>query len=758
MRTNHNRVLSFCVLSLFLVALLATNIPPAAALRVLNQETDPAGDVFTFGQLGSSEIVMFGPIGTGQILFGVPSNWQLTPGTEVTLRFNYASNRVVSTVDGVVGLPGVTLRFFFNGVPLRTIFLTESGNVEVTIPIPSEAFTADSVDGRHRISFLFDSRFDCIETTTSATLIISADSSINLKHEIVPITPDLTIFPRPIYQADSIIPSVATIVIPDNPSEAEMRAALSVSAGLGALTNGELQYNMVPVGQFSEASKADTGVILIGLPENLAVLQDISLPYPSQNGAWVVAGMEPDDGLVQTAVSPWNQGNVALVVSGNSEAGLLKAAQAVSAGNLVPTGRPDVSVISAVNPSTISDIIPQDQTLFSLGYENRSIGGFEGTYTSYFFPASAEQVLSIGGYVDVVLSQTDLLDLNRSGITIYLNRNFLGSIRFTDDVDQVTTTRLNILPGTIRRGNNLLEIYGDLIPIYDCFSLNLSSNTVVISGLTNIHLPIAGQQLNLNAFLNLNDYPAMFTSDRNLGELAFIVARNDPIGWDTASKLAFNIGATASIPIATLDAAFGDSVPQTLRDEYSLILVGRASNLPIISELNESLPAPFDLDSDEAIQPALLVNYRLLPGVSVGYLQLTQSPWNADNAILVVAGNTDAGVPMAGEKLIRPEFGAQLNGNLSLLYNDQVLTADTRFGQSRESLVSSLPAEVLATPAQPQPVPGVSVGDVEIEARPSWILPAMIVLGVATVLMLLVLVLQAWARRLPAKKKADHQV
>ncbi len=277
MRTNHNRPVTFIVLALFLFALLVTNIPSAAALGIKSQSTEITGDVFTFEKLGYSEKVMISPYDTLQILFGVPSNWALTPGTEITLRFNYASNQFDSSVGGVGGLPGGTLRVSFNGTTLKTILLGATGNIVETIPVPADALTANSVDGRHRISFLFDSRFDCDNTGANSSLVISASSSIDLKHEVVPIIPDLTVFPRPIYQADSIIPSQATIVVPDNPSEAEMRAALSVSAGLGALTNGRLQYSLVPAGQFTEARKADTSVILVGLPKNLAVLQEVTV-------------------------------------------------------------------------------------------------------------------------------------------------------------------------------------------------------------------------------------------------------------------------------------------------------------------------------------------------------------------------------------------------------------------------------------------------------------------------------------------------
>ncbi len=759
MRTNYNRLLTFSVLAIFLFTLLTP--PPAAALGIDGQTEDTNGDVFTFEKLGYSEKVMISPYDSLQILFGLPSNWALATGTEITLRFNYASNRFVSSTDSAGSIPGGTLRVSFNGVTLRTILLGATGNIIETIPIPDEALTPTSIDGRHRISFIFDSRFDCDNTAANSSLIISASSSIDLKHTIVPITPDLTIFPRPIYQADSIIPPQTTIVIPDTPTESEMRAALSVSAGLGALTNSRLEYSLVSASQFTDTLRSGTNAILVGMPNNLPILADVRVPVPLQNGAWSLVGMQSDDGLVQMAVSPWNQNNVVLVVSGNSEGGLVKAAQAVSAGNLIPTGRPDVSVISAVNPLSMSDNIPQDQTLSSLGYDNRPLGGFEGTYASYFFPASSDQVLSIGGYIDIVSSHTNLLDFERSGVTVYLNRTFIGSIKFTGESDQITTTRLNLLPGIVRRGSNLLEIYSDLVPIYDCYSPDLSSNVVVISSLTNIHLPIGGQQLGLNTQLNLKDYPSMFTSNRSLGDLAFVVARNDPTGWNMASKIAFDISASASIPIANLEAVFGDSVSQTLREERSLIVVGRASQLPIVAELNDALPAPFVPGGDEAIQPALLVNYRLLPGVAVGYLQIIQSPWNAGNAILLVTGNTEAGVPMAGEKLIRSEFSSQLNGNFSVLYNDQVLTTDTRLGQSKEPLISSLPAEVLATPSQePTPTPGVFATDVEveIEARPSWILPAMIALSVATVLMLLILAGQVlMSKRVHAKRHVDQK-
>lgn len=705
-------------------------------LSVAAQETAPQEQVFSFSQLGYTERIMLSPYDIAQVSFGLPASWALTADSFITLNLNFASNRVGAFWNGE--FPVGTLHVRFNGVLLRSILLTGSGSLVEEIRLSPEALKPVAADGRHRLSFVFDARFSCDDRALAASLVISGNSTITLKHRLVALQPDLTLFPRPFYQPGSILPSQAVLVVPDTPSEAELRAALLVSAGLGALTGGNLSYRLLPATQAAAAQNLSADFILVGLPSSLPLLEQVRVPYPLREGAWDVEGMGADDGLLQLAVSPWNAAHLALVVSGNSEAGLVKAAQALSAGKLAAPSRPDVAVISQVNPSLLNENVPEDQTLFSLGYENTPLGGFEGTYAAFFFPASADQVLSTGGYVDMVISSTRLLDTERSGMTVFLNGKFLGSLRFRGETEQVTTTRLQILPGMLRRGSNLLEVQSDLIPLYDCFSPDLSSNTVIISGLTSIHLPRTAQQIELGTLVTLGDFPAPFIADRNLSDLAFVVARNEPAIWELASRLAFSIGRSASIPLANLQAAFGDSLSEDLRQKHNLILVGRPSQLPVLAEINAQLPAPFDLETEQAMQPALLVNYRLLPGVHVGYLQLLASPWKAGNLLLLVSGNTSLGVPMAAETLLTPARLAELKGNFAIVYNEQVLSTDTRLGPPKEALGAELPIVATTTP-QPleQTLPAFDMS--QVQERPAWVLPAIIALSVVSLLILLVM-------------------
>jgi hypothetical protein len=263
------------------------------------------------------------------------------------------------------------------------------------------------------------------------------------------------------------------------------------------------------------------------------------------------------------------------------------------------------------------------------------------------------------------------------------------------------------------------------------------------------------QKFDLGTFLNLQTFPSMFVSDRNLGDLAFVVSPEDSTSWNVASQLAFYIGAKGAIPVANLKVFYGDAVSEEARAANNLILVGRASQLPIVNDLGSAMPAPFDPVTDEAIQPAFLVNYRLLPGVSVGYLQLFASPWNPEASILAVMGNTEEGIPMAGSKLVKDELVNALSGNFAILYGDQILTTDTRLGVTKDGLIANLPGVVTITPtpAALQPFP---TQPVEIEGRATWILPVFAAITIVIVIMLLIVLRSTFTQKVPSQKQSDQ--
>lgn len=261
-----------------------------------------------------------------------------------------------------------------------------------------------------------------------------------------------------------------------------------------------------------------------------------------------------------------------------------------------------------------------------------------------------------------------------------------------------------------------------------------------IDAASRLHLPLSPIVEGASLLLDLSQYPAPFALDPLLGDLAFVLAPGDPVGWDTAAQIAFALGDAGAIRLADLTVAYGDSVPDEMRQARNLIIVGRPSKLPITSELAAALPAPFEVGNDLAIERNVQVAYHLQPGVNVGYLELLAAPWNSQRAILLVAGSTDEGLQWAGAALKLGRLRGQLTGNLAFVNGEQVVATDTRLAQSAQSLLST------AAPGSVIPV-DISAGP-PIVQRPVWIVPALAGTIGLIVVVLLSLIVLAVRRRL----------
>ena len=756
----------FVILAILLSGFIVT---PAYAgggeeFKIISAQDTQLSNIFTFDKLGYSEKLMVGPFDSASLAFSLPANVKLVTGSSIFLKYSIASSQGSSSTVAGTPVPGSiptgtttpgtgvggTLLVYFNDELIDTIVLAGDGSQEVEIPIPDTALNLVDKDGRYRLRLLLNASVNCRSDNLRTTLIVSKSSQFNFQYKQVPPVVDLSLLPRPFYQPDSILPNSVLIVIPDKPEAFELQAALTVVAGLGSITNGELSVKLVVNSNLTQEMVASNHLIFVGLAQKFPSLQAVKFPMAiSSNGA-VISQEHAADGVIEMGVSPWSASNIVLFVGGNSQDAVIKASQTFSTGNIIAVEKPNLSLIAAVNPS--KDAIPAavDQTFQDLGYPSETMGLFGENYFSYVFYAAPEQANSTGAYIDLVLSHSDLLNYDSTGVTIRLNDQVIGGVHLSQE--SPVTTQLKLIPGVLRRGINRLEIFSDVIPYNSCYSTSLQSTWVTVSETSNIHLPIADKKLDVGKSVNLHDFPNVFLTDRNLGDLAFVLPPNDPISWDYASQVAYYIGTKGSVPLVSLHAAYAGDVSDDILNHYSLLVFGQASTLPFISKINDRLPAPFKPGSDEAVQPSMLVNYSLLPNTSVGYLQLLASPWNPDQVILAVLGNTHAGIPMAGTTLTKDDLVARLSGNFAVLYSDQVVTTDTRLGLNKESIISQLPVAVTVTPAAEATI-APATGKA-IESRPQWILP---VFGVVTlaVLGLLVFMLrkEAVANRVPKDTK-----
>jgi hypothetical protein len=227
---------------------------------------------------------------------------------------------------------------------------------------------------------------------------------------------------------------------------------------------------------------------------------------------------------------------------------------------------------------------------------------------------------------------------------------------------------------------------------------------------------------------DLKFFPELFVNHSDLGDIAFIFPKSDYASWNIAGKLAYSLGQQYNPLIANIQAAYADEVPQEMHDTKSLVILGLASEVPFLTEFNDTLPAPFDMSNNTASERQMQVVYRIPDGVSVGYLQLMLSPFNAEKSILVISGNNHDGVLLAGNGLLQNELKTQLAGVFAVTNGVQVATGNASSPFSVVGDVVPGAQEVLTTPTP-------NLGGSPVIENPIWLLPvivssALIVIGV----------------------------
>ena len=195
------------------------------------------------------------------------------------------------------------------------------------------------------------------------------------------------------------------------------------------------------------------------------------------------------------------------------------------------------------------------------------------------------------------------------------------------------------------------------------------------------------------------------------------------------------MSARSTISFSDIAFAYADAISEELRTTRDLIVVGRPSTLPVIAELNDRLPAPFEQGSDLALERNTRVQYRIMPGASIGYIQLLQSPWNPARGILVVVCSDSTGVMAVSNSLYITEQRGRLNGTLAIIDRQQIISASNLVSLQ----LSSDSAPVAQVQSDANANPGFE--------RPAWLMPTIIGLGIALVALIIGVILMSLRRK-----------
>ncbi|MBL8089643.1 MAG: cellulose biosynthesis cyclic di-GMP-binding regulatory protein BcsB [Anaerolineales bacterium] len=666
---------------------------------------------FTFADLGISERTLLSPFSQTAILFSTPADWQITAGSTIQFQFDVLiSGAGLSVDDDTSYLAGVNLVFRFNNVVLGVVSVDKSGSYTQTFPIPSEAFVPTRADGRHIISVALDAELSC-NYELSASVSLKLNSVVDLFYQKTNPNLNLSKLPAPFYLDNSLVKDSTLIIINDNPSPVEIQSAMNVIAGLGAMIEDEYNFQLLNYSKLDETLRSQNNLIFVGFQKDFAVLSEVEFQSLTDTTNNIIE----DDGILHLALSPWNQSKSILLVSGNSFEGLSKAAHAFSTGNVLVYQEPYVAYVSNVQflPTEIPAV--EEFKIEDLGYASLTLEGSGSSTEEIVFYASKSQIATTDAYFEIVYNHSGLTQYTSSAFSLYLNGNVFFTKVLSKETEQVTKLQVRIPPGFLRQGENILEIEANMIAFPTCENANILRPWFTVSNQSSFFMPVAQSGASQIFLRDLKFYPEMFTISSDLGEVAFILPAGDLEAWQIAAQIAYELGANVQPDIANLQVAFGDAVPDEIKENRSLIIIGKPNALPIVSDINDLLPAPFNFEDNTASERQLLISYRIPQGQSIGYLELLQSPFNSEKTILIVSGNTNEGVLLAGRTLILSNLQDQLAGVFAVTNGTQIATGSSNASYSiiGEGVPGSQQvSEIQITPQQAAPL------DIE---TPSWL-------------------------------------
>ena len=703
--------------------------------------TTPAADqedIYTFPILGFTETRLIGPFDSTGIQVSFPEEWTY-PG-DGRMHLEYSLAFFGQDYIAGQGLIGGVLDVEVNGTVVASFSLSQDGDFASDIRIPASALVSDRTDGRMQFTFNLVSEESCVRDF-DVNLVVKESSYLYLPHGVSSPETDLTLLPRPFYQPSALFDRTALLVLPQDPSAAELQAVMDVSAGFGSLTGGNLILTAVTADNLTNTQRNAENLILVGKAASLNLISGLDLPVAVSASKFVLS--DENDGILQMVVSPWNKERAVLVVSGNSDEGIIKAGQAIKYGTIFTTTANDVAMVESYRTEASSPLAATDRTFLELGYEDRNMRSTGTNYAYYEFYIPPGQTVSSDAYLDLFFSHSALLSFENSGMSVILNGRVISSVQFSEDTTQLTQVQISLPPSAFIQGTNELQIQVQLIPFDSCTDLtNFISAWAAIFSDSSLHLPLVTDTTNATDTLNLSGFPENLAVGDVQGNITFILPENAPQVWRTASAVAFEMGDKLDEALSQVSVQYENNLDLVELAANNVVMLGKPSQLPVVYDWSDTLPAPFSTGSEVPYDPASRIVYRVVEGSTVGYLELFSSPWASGKSVLLVSGNSEDGVALAGSALGGGDLRGSLAGNFAIVSSGQIVSLDSRYPIDSELLAASGETAVQAPAAQPDQPSEIQ------KANRAWMLPAILLITLLTVVVILV-------KLLPTLKKEN---
>jgi hypothetical protein len=618
----------------------------------------------TFANMGmNSPKSLPGPLSDYSLQFNLPLGW--SPSGMVTLDLQltgFFSSLVPSENSSTIsGLTGGELSLYMNGTLVDVKTLQQSGEQAVQFTFDSNLLSLPSKTSSNVLLVRWDGSASCQMNLLSSITVLPS-SSIGFSYLDNPGKLSLNDFPVPFIIGNSIEPTGLQIVVPANPTQSELQAALIVAAGIGQLSDGLTGFTMESLESFNPSKTGIQNLILVINSEKL------SDPKITALGLSANSQIAPGEGIVQLFR---NANGYGLLISGDAE-GVIKAAQMTGANQLFAAGNATRMIVGAVN-SPVGMIDQEDMSLQDLGVGELLFSQSSGLVQSFdFYLPDGEQARADSSF-ELILSHSQQLDYLRSGLQVKLNGYPAVSLRLTDSTSNEASFRLILPSNLIHPGRNTLEFTAALSTRDLCMPPLESIAWLRISSSSLLHVPRESAVANPIVPRTFKDFPDSFLSGTQLDNVTFVLSPSVFESVSAAGLMAFELGSSLKKEgVIRLNAFWSDAVDPLIDQTTNLILVGKPLDFKSLGSENQFPALVFTPENTLSSQSALEIVPDLAAVTNTGYVAIRGFDTRSNRLLLAVLGNNPMGIQLAANAISTLEATEH---NLAIVVNEGVQTS-----------------------------------------------------------------------------------
>lgn len=629
---------------------------------------------FTFADLGYSVDQTFrGVLVTHAYNIRWPDAWTVQPGNTLNLHFSHSHVLNESS----------SLAVDWNGTRLSSILLLpdNADHSVLQVDIPENLIQLENNQLRIVLYMGIHDDF-CIDLDNPAVwTTIHSSSYLEFSYYLNKPILDLGLFPKPLIDGSTLVKNHITFVLPSKPTLIELNVLAALSSKLGQLAAWRLIEVDVKYGpSVAELQEIEGDQIYIGMLDNLGKYGFINFnPIPKDN-------QKSGVGLLLEQYLPWDETSVAIVISGLDEYSVQIAGQALADESTYTLLSGQSGIILDPPLSDAEAGVPgMVITLMELGYTDITTHGIHDQTININIPLPMAWIVETEGTFTLHFAHSELLYAQQSSVNILLNDTPVSSIALTQENAKDESVLIRLPARLFKVGDNKLSILTNMNLLKDyedrlrCWYDYYDEAWFVVYADSQLNLPPGPAEITVD----LSDYPYNFIGLSDMSDTAFVLPDNPSeavgkaLAW-VGGRIGHYVDGKALYPIvvdAKTSLGLGNKVPYQ-------ILIGEPTDNVAIQTLNDTLPLPYKVGSNE---PENLERYAdILPRYdSVGYIQTVIT--SEKQPRLIVTGNNDEGITWAAEALSDPQLIGALDGDLVILnVQDRLFTASVHVETPRQ--------------------------------------------------------------------------